>query len=227
MALQRRRGHQPPDPCGHHRGSPKFLVSPKGCALKTQTPTTSPLVSGRAVQCWLGGHTVSLGSRPALSGGRQAEGNLCPSVFLSHGRWWRQLESWMPRGAAPPAPPIPASCHLCLRHHERFAAPESCEGPSTPTLLLQPPAPLIRTANLDGLLWIGAPVPSRPHPSHTELPQGTRSAWGTEGSPEQLHQSCGEQRPPSCLCQVHGGRLSKVRGELAKWTDHRVRPQGH
>lgn len=156
--------------------------------------------------------TVSLGSRPALSGGRQGEGNLCPSVFLSHGRRWRQLESWMPRGAGPPAPPVPASRHLCLLHHERFAAPESCEGPSTPTLRLQPPAPLSRTANLDGLLWIGAPVLPRPHPSHRELPQGTRSAWGTEGSPQQLHQSLlrGAEAP---LLPLPSPRRATVQGE--------------
>lgn len=179
--------------------------------------------------------TVSLGSRPALSGGRQGEGNLCPSVFLSHGRRWRQLESWMPRGAAPSAPPIPASRHLCLLHHERFAAPESCEGPSTPTLLLQPPAPLIRTANLDGLLSIGAPCSGlgrRSHLDHTHLTENRPRAPGVLGE-WRVHlnsctnHSCGEQRPPSCLCQVHGGRLSKVRRELAKWTDHRVQPQGH
>lgn len=223
MALQRRRGHQ--------QGFPKVPCFPKGLCFKNANAhhfspgeRQSCAVLARGPRRGRGAAgTVSLGSRPALSGGRQGEGNLCPSVFLSHGRWWRQLESWMPRGAGPPAPPVPASRHLCLLYHERFAAPESCEGPSTPTLLLQPPAPLSRTANLDGLLWIGAPVLPRPHPSHRELPQGTRSAWGTEGSPEQLHQSLlrGAEAP---LLPLPSPRRATVQGEgRAGQVD---RPQG-
>lgn len=72
----------------------------------------------------------------------------------------------------------------------------------------------------------------RSHLDHTHLTQNCPRAPGVLGE-RRVHlnsctnHSCREQRPPSCLCQVHGGRLSKVRGELAKWTDHRVRPQGH